>query len=100
MLLKKQETNIGNILWKMHNEFKALKEEYETQLVEIETGFMAERRAIMEKNRKEMEALLAKRRSQELNILSDKVSRDAKFHHSLESVRQEDGESYNKLKMK
>jgi len=99
MLLKKQESDITQLLWRMHKEFKGLKEEYETQLIEIEKAFMEERRTISEKNKKELDNLMVERRDQELNILEIKKSRDAKYHEDLGKVRLEDQEQYNKLKM-
>ena len=39
-LLKGQENNVTEIIWRMHSMITKLKEEYETQLIEVEKALM------------------------------------------------------------
>jgi len=98
-LLKSQENDVTEMIWRMHDSIKSVKDEYETQIIEVEKAFMHERRDIIEENQTVLDALFDKRAKQEFLILERKVLSNAKYHDDLEKVRREDQESYNKLKI-
>merc|ERR1719481_2458006 len=85
------------MIWRMHDSIKSVKDEYETQIIEVEKAFMHERRDIIEENQTVLDALFDKRAKQEFLILERKVLSNAKYHDDLEKVRREDQESHNQL---
>jgi len=90
---------VTEMIWRMHDSINSLKDEYETQIIEVEKAFMHERRDIIEENQSVLDGLFEKRAKQEFLILERKVLSNAKYHDDLEKVRREDQESYNKLKI-
>lgn len=98
-LLKSQESDITEMIWRMHDGIKRIKDEYEMQIIEVEKSFMKERREIIESNQNILDQLFDRRTKQEFLILERKIMSQNKYHEDLEKVRREDQESYNKLKI-
>ena len=98
-LLKLQENDITEMIWRMHDGIKNIKDEYEKQIIEVEKSFMNERREIIDKNQKILNEIFDNRSKQEFIILEKKIISQEKYHNDLEKVRREDQESYNKLKI-
>ena len=98
-LLKSQENDVTEMIFRMHENIKRIKNEYEIQIIEVEKAFMAERRNIIDSNQKDLDLLFATRSKQEFAILDQKINDNAKYHNDLERVRSEDQQSYNKLKI-
>ncbi len=87
------------MIWKMHNTIANVKNKYEMEIIEVEKSFMCERRDIIDKNQKVFDKLFNTRNQQEFMILERKIISNDKYNEDLESVRREDEESYNKLKI-
>jgi len=98
-LLKSQENDVTEMIWRMHENIKRIKDEYECQIIEVEKAFMKERRQIIDSNQKDLDLLISKRQKQEFLILNQKMSDNDKYHIDLDRVRSEDQQSYNKLKI-
>merc|ERR1712228_507572 len=98
-MLKSEENDVTEMIWRMHESIKRIRDEYERQIICVEKSFMAERRHIIDSNQKNLDLLYAKRRNQEFQILHQKMSDNALFDADLLRVRSEDQQSYNKLKI-
>eukprot|EP01083_Nonionella_stella_P143800 447658_1 len=98
-LLKKQESDTTQLIWRMHKEYETMKDQYGKQLVVIQESFMSERRKILEHNKKDMENLFEKRRKLEVNMIEAQNSRHDKYQKDLDRVRLLDDEKYNKMKI-
>ncbi|ETO27012.1 hypothetical protein RFI_10120 [Reticulomyxa filosa] len=99
-MLKEQENDIANVIWRMHKMLKALQDELRMQLVEIEKSFLQERHQLDETQQMQIDTLLRQKRIDEFKMFEGKITNSQMFEKELEKVRSEDKETYNQLKVR
>mmetsp|Transcript_8300 Transcript_8300/g.21013 ORF Transcript_8300/g.21013 Transcript_8300/m.21013 type:complete len:666 (-) Transcript_8300:22-2019(-) len=99
-MLKQQSADITSLVVKMRDQYHTLRRHYERQLEEIETAFEKERSELLNKNKAEIEALFEKRRQmEETEFLERRQERDRGFQKSIEQLRTDFADDYNKCKI-
>lgn len=85
--LKKQGEDIDRLIALMRIQFNSMRDEYNTQLNEIEAAFRLEREEILQKNEKEIEMLFNKHNETEEYYLNKRAENEAHYANELEKLR-------------
>lgn len=90
--LRAQSADVQTILSAMDDQVKAASATYREQLEEIETAFMVERQELVEAARKEWDAAMARRKTEEEACIAAMEDRTEQQHRQLEHLRLTDDE--------
>jgi dynein regulatory complex protein 1 len=88
--LQKQSKDIDLLISRMREQIAVLMQEYETQLVNIETAFDKERSLILKKNEEVLEEMKQKRRDLEKKGIDDRKAKADEFQEELETLRNQE----------
>jgi dynein regulatory complex protein 1 len=77
-----------------------MRDEYNTQLNEIEAAFKKEREEILEKNNKEIDMLFKKHQETEEYFLEERTKNEAKYAEELEALRSSEANDQQEQKIK
>lgn len=98
-MLKMMRDQISTLTYRMDTQTTELKSTYSAEIEEIEGAFMQERHELLESNRNELESLLERRRQLEVSFIEQRANRIETNQLALESLRMDDAEEYNLLKI-
>lgn len=99
-LMIRQEDDIRRMIELMKQQSQTLSEEYEKQIVTIETSFVDERRELLKANMVEMDQEFKKRHDLDDEIITKRQKREDEYYSKSVEVRNRDAEDYNLLKEK
>lgn len=97
--LKKMETDIDFMIEGMRKQFYEMRRMYSLQLKQIELAFKNERKEILERNKKEIERLLAEHDEQEKKNQADRLASEEEHGKRLEDDRKANIINYMNKKM-
>ncbi|KAJ7525487.1 hypothetical protein O6H91_17G053400 [Diphasiastrum complanatum] len=98
--IHKQSTDIDALVIGMGHQVVNLYEAYNKEFHDIENSFLIQRQRWLSSNKVEIEALVKKMRSFESTFKERLYERLDEYNTALDSVRVQDSEDYNLLKMK
>lgn len=67
----------------MTEQYKELRESYEVEEAAIEDVFIKERKELLERNRKELEALFKRREDMEARFFEDRLATESKYQQEV-----------------
>ncbi|CAB4036422.1 Hypothetical predicted protein, partial [Paramuricea clavata] len=98
--LKKQAEDVDLMIERMDEQIKNLTKAYREELLQIEKSFVSERTELIENNRKKWQTLMQHRRDKEVEFLESRRKRVEDYEQQLDTLRVQDAEEYNMVKIK
>ncbi|XP_028408430.1 dynein regulatory complex protein 1-like [Dendronephthya gigantea] len=98
--LKKQAEDVDLMIERMDEQIKNLTKAYREELLQIEKSFVSERTELIENNRKKWQNLMQQRRDREVEFLQTRRKRVEEYEEQLDTLRVQDAEEYNMVKIK
>ena len=98
--LELQGQNIDKLIALMRIQFKSMRDEYTTQLNEIEAAFKKEREEILAKNNTEIDMLFKKHQETEEYFLEERTKNEAHYAEELEALRSSEANDQQEQKIK
>jgi len=98
--LELQGRNIDELIKLMRSQFNTMRDDYNTQLNEIEAAFKKEREEILNKNNQEIEILFHKHQDTEEHFLQERTKNEAKYGEELEALRSSEANDQQEQKIK
>lgn len=98
--LELQVRNIDSLIALMRLSFNNMREEYTTQLNEIEAAFKKEREEILSKNNTEIDMLFKKHQETEEYFLEERTKNEAHYAEELEALRSSEANDQQEQKIK
>jgi len=98
--LETQSKNIDRLIELMRVQFNSMRDEYNTQLNEIEAAFKKEREEILTNNNDEINKLFEKHQKTEEKFLGLRTKNEAKYAEELEALRSSEANDQQEQKIK
>jgi len=98
--LRKQAEDIDLILERMEEQMKSLKRAYREELDNIENAFFSERQELLEVQKKKEDTATKQRQEKEVEYMKMREKRVNDFDSQLQTLRVQDAEEYNMVKIK
>lgn len=98
--LETQGQNIVKLIGLMRIQFNSMRDEYNTQLNEIEAAFKKEREEILANNNSEIDALFRKHQKTEEFFLEERTKNEAAYAEELEALRSSEANDQQEQKIK
>lgn len=98
--LETQSQNIDKLIALMRIQFNSMRDEYNTQLNEIEAAFKKEREEILARNNGEIDDLFKKHQETEEYFLEERTKNEAKYAEELEALRSSEANDQQEQKIK
>ncbi|KAL9962962.1 hypothetical protein ACROYT_G032120 [Oculina patagonica] len=98
--LKKAAEDVDLMVERMEEQMKQLTKAYREELTQIEKAFVTERGELIENNRKKWESSMHGRRDKEVEYMESRRKRVEDHENQLQTLRVQDAEEYNMVKIK
>jgi len=98
--VKKQNESIDLLVERMEDQIKHMKKSYSDELHLIERVFIEERAEVLQANRRKFDKLLKTREAQEEELMRSRFERVDDCERQLDTLRINDQEEYNMVKIK
>ncbi|KAG8445919.1 hypothetical protein GDO86_010641 [Hymenochirus boettgeri] len=98
--LKRQGEDIDLLVERMEEQVRSLTKAYRQELLQIEKAFELERTKLLNVHVKKWEQGMQSRRDKELEGLMNRMKKVEEYEHQLKQLRVQDGEEYNRVKIK
>ncbi|XP_032232775.1 dynein regulatory complex protein 1 isoform X3 [Nematostella vectensis] len=98
--LKKAAEDIDLMIEREEEQVKQLTKAYREELTQIEKAFVTERSELIENNRKKWESSMQQRRDKEVEYMEARRNRVEDYENQLQTLRIQDAEEYNMVKIK
>jgi len=98
--LKKAAEDVDLMVERMEEQMKQLTKAYREELTQIEKAFVTERGELIDNNRKKWEANMQQRRDKEVEYMESRRNRVEDYENQLQTLRVQDAEEYNMVKIK
>jgi len=98
--LRKQAEDIDLMLERMEEQMKSLRRAYREELDTIENAFFTERKGLLEVQQKKELGATEQRQEKEVEYVKLRVKRVNDFDSQLQTLRVQDAEEYNMVKIK
>ncbi|CAI2360825.1 unnamed protein product [Moneuplotes crassus] len=98
--LETQSLNIDKLIEIMRRQFNAMRDEYNTQLNEIEAAYKKEREEVLNRNNEEINKLFEKHQKTEEMFLDRRTKDEAKYADELENLRSSEANDQQESKIK
>ncbi|XP_015757319.1 PREDICTED: dynein regulatory complex protein 1-like [Acropora digitifera] len=85
---------------RMDEQMKQLTKAFREELTQIEKAFVTERADLIESNRKKWETAMLQRRDKEVEYMESRRKRVEDYENQLQTLRVQDAEEYNMVKIK
>lgn len=98
--LKKAAEDVDLMVERMEEQMKQLTKAYREELTQIEKAFVTERAEVIENNRKKWQTAMQQRRDKEVEYMESRRKRVEDYENQLQTLRVQDAEEYNMVKIK
>lgn len=98
--LKKAAEDVDLMVDRMEEQMKQLTKAYREELTQIEKAFVTERGELIESNRKKWESSMQQRHDKEVEYMDSRRKRVEDHENQLQTLRVQDAEEYNMVKIK
>ncbi|XP_067046612.1 dynein regulatory complex protein 1-like [Acropora muricata] len=98
--LKKAAEDVDLMVERMDEQMKQLTKAFREELTQIEKAFVTERADLIESNRKKWETAMQQRRDKEVEYMESRRKRVEDYENQLQTLRVQDAEEYNMVKIK
>lgn len=98
--LKKAAEDVDLMVERMDEQMKQLTKAFREELTQIEKAFVTERADLIESNRKKWETAMLQRRDKEVEYMESRRKRVEDYENQLQTLRVQDAEEYNMVKIK
>ncbi|KAJ7361796.1 DNA replication checkpoint protein Drc1 [Desmophyllum pertusum] len=98
--LKKAAEDVDLMVERMEEQMKQLTKAYREELTQIEKAFVTERGDLIDNNRKKWESNMLQRRDKEVDYVDSRRKRVEDHENQLQTLRVQDAEEYNMVKIK
>lgn len=98
--LKKAAEDVDLMVERMEEQMKQLTKAYREELTQIEKAFVTERSELIENNRKKWDTSMQQRRDKEVEYMESRRKRVEDHENQLQTLRVQDAEEYNMVKIK
>lgn len=98
--LKKAAEDVDLMVERMEEQMKQLTKAYREELTQIEKAFVTERGELIDNNRKKWDTSMQQRRDKEVEYMDSRRKRVEDHENQLQTLRVQDAEEYNMVKIK
>lgn len=98
--LKKAAEDVDLMVERMEEQMKQLAKAYREELTQIEKAFVTERGELIDNNRKKWDTSMQQRRDKEVEYMDSRRKRVEDHENQLQTLRVQDAEEYNMVKIK
>lgn len=98
--LKKAAEDVDLMVERMDEQMKQLTKAYREELTQIEKAFVTERAELIENNCKKWDGAMQQRRDKEVEYMESRRKRVEDYENQLQTLRVQDAEEYNMVKIK
>ncbi|CAH3150788.1 unnamed protein product [Pocillopora meandrina] len=98
--LKKAAEDVDLMVERMEEQMKHLTKAYREELTQIEKAFVTERGELIDNNRKKWDTSMQQRRDKEVEYMDSRRKRVEDHENQLQTLRVQDAEEYNMVKIK